>query len=286
MNKTLKTILLSGLGLFVLIGGASLIANAVDKNEDDGLVEIDPKFSIGGLQDTTGKYEESDLTLYTKDAFECYGLQIKPNFDSKVQYQIFFYDEIGNFISATELLDGSYRDDVPYFATHARLELTPIWAEDVKKSERVLKWSNKGKYTDELEIKVYEEQERSELNIVSENLFGYQGLGTFSSGTFTADETSTTMVSNIIDVTAYDKLLITIPRTMYDGTTCQIYGREGTNGNIAMNYNNWNNVDKKFNSNSVTFVFEIGDSKSFVITEFNTTTSIEDFKKIEVYGLE
>lgn len=286
MNKTLKTILLSALGLAVLIGGASLISSAVSNNDEEGLVEINPKFSIGGLQDTTGKYVESDLTLYTEEAFECYGLQIKPNFDSKVQYQIFFYDEIGNFVSSTELLDGSYRDEVPYFATHARLELTPIWAEDVKESERVLKWSNKRKYTDELEIKVFEEQERSDLNIATEDLFEYQGLGNFSAGEFTADETSTNMVSKLIDVTAYDRLLITIPRTMYDGKTCQIYGREGTNGNINMNYKYWDNVDKKFNSNSVTFVFEIGDSKSLVIIEDINTTSVNDFKAIEVYGLE
>lgn len=286
MNKKWKNIGLSVLGLLVVIGGASAIASAVNKEDDTGLIEIHPDYAIGSLQDNTGKYVESDLTLYTEEAFECYGLQIKPNFDSKVQYQIFFYNELGNFVSSTDLLEGSYNEEIPAFATHARLELTPIWTEDVKEEDRIIKWYNKFKFTNELEIKVFEEQERSELNIASENLFGYQGLGTFSAGTFTADENSTQMVSNVVDVTAYDRLLITIPKTMYNGLTGRLYGREGSNGNISIVCGQWDNVDLNFNGNSVTFVFEIGDSKSFVITEMTTTTSVEDFKKIEVYGLE
>jgi len=153
-KKILAGALAVVLGVGAIAGVSALIGNKAD---DDGKIVINPKWSIGGL-DNQGKYEESDATLYTKDAFECQGLTIKPNFDSNVKYQIFFYDELGEFVESSSLLESSYDSSIPVGATHARLELTPIWDEDVKEKDRVIKWYNKHQWTNNLEIKVNEEQ--------------------------------------------------------------------------------------------------------------------------------
>ena len=96
------------LGVGVIAGVSSLVSN---KTDDDGKITINPKWSIGGL-DENGKYEESEATLYTKDAFECQGLTIKPNFDSNVKYQIFFYTQLGEFIESTELFETAFDDNI------------------------------------------------------------------------------------------------------------------------------------------------------------------------------
>lgn len=154
-KKILAGALAIVLGVGAIAGISTLIGNKAD---DDGKIVVNPKWSIGGLDDQ-GKYEESDATLYTKDAFECQGLTVKPNFDSNVKYQIFFYDELGEFVSKTNVMENSYTGSLPTFATHARLEVTPIWDEDVKEKDQVIKWYNKHKWEGQLEIKVNEEQE-------------------------------------------------------------------------------------------------------------------------------
>lgn len=284
-KKTRRNLKILGVVL-LLIGGASLVKNCSNV-DDSGLVEINPKFSIGGLQENTGKYEESEYTLYTKNAFECEGLEITADFDSEVNYQVFFYDESGAFVSATEVLDGNYRDEVPAFATHARLELTPVFAPDVKQEDRKLTWYNYRQYTDDITIRVAEKTDEVEHNIISENLFEYAGIGDYSGGVFTEDSSTNKMISTTMDITAYDRLLITIPYSMYsNNNTMRIMAREGSNGTLTIKDDSWVDLDVELRNSKVSFVFEVGDAKSLVIMEMNNVTSLDDFKAIEVYGIE
>lgn len=162
MNKLFKKIGLTFLGLAVLIGGVSLIASAVNNNENE-LKTIHPTFSVGGL-DENGEYEESDLSLYTKTAFECRGLEIELDFDNNIQYQIFYYESDGDFVRSTTVFEDNYTaGDLTFNITHARIELTPIWSDDVDVEDQILNWSNKGKFSKQLTIKVDKNQDYIDL---------------------------------------------------------------------------------------------------------------------------
>ena len=47
----------------------------------------------------------------------------------KIKYQVFYYEADGDFISASNVISGNQNLDVPLFATHARIEITPNWNE-------------------------------------------------------------------------------------------------------------------------------------------------------------
>ena len=159
-KNTLKTIAMAVLGVGAIVGSASLINNMVGADED--LKTIHPIFEVGGLDETTGKYVEDDGTIYTKEAFKCQGLEIKLDFDNMVDYQVFFYEEDGDFISATNVLSGNAVLDVPLTSTHARIEATPQWSEmgeDYEDEDKqVIKWYNVTKYSSQMEVKVNKEQ--------------------------------------------------------------------------------------------------------------------------------
>ena len=160
-KKTLKTLALSVLGIGAVVGACAGI-NAVVEKQDTELKVIHPVFEVGGLNEADGKYEKSDKTLYTKNAFECQGLEIKLDFDNTIKYQVFFYESDGDYLCSSEVFDGNKDIDVPLFASHARLELTPNWSEmgedyDTEK-EQIVKWYETTKYGSQLEVKVNKEQ--------------------------------------------------------------------------------------------------------------------------------
>ena len=165
MNKTLKTILLSGLGLFVLIGGASLISSAVSNRADDnGLVEIHPDFKRGGLTEQ-GKYVETNETLYTPNAFECFGLEIDLSFERNIKFEVFYYDEYGSYLSSSDVQTENYVAVLPSNATHARIEITPDWSliELEEDKEEVIKWYQVNDYAKQMTIKVAKDQKRENV---------------------------------------------------------------------------------------------------------------------------
>ena len=164
-KQTLKMVALGVVGLGAVVGAVSVLGNL--RSEDDGLKTIHPTFEVGGLNDADGKFEESKKTIYTKDAFECLGLEIEVDFDNNIKYQVFYYESDGDYISASQVLEGNQDLDVPLLATHARLEITPNWAEmgedykDTKNQE--VKWYEVAKYATQLDIKVNSEQTKYDL---------------------------------------------------------------------------------------------------------------------------
>ena len=143
---------------FILAGIAALgllafgIKAIVDYTKND-LKKITPAFEVGNLG-ADGKYVNDESTLYTKEAFGCYGLQVKPDFDSTVNYQIFYYDILDNYISSTEVLSEGYGGVAPVNGAYARLVIEPREDEDGKISltERV-------KYPMQLTVKVKKNQD-------------------------------------------------------------------------------------------------------------------------------
>ena len=159
------------LGVAALFGGLS-------KKDDDERVKVHPTFSVGGLNEV-GKYVESEGTLYTKEAFECQGLKVELDFEKTIYYEVFFYTEMGEFLSSTAKTNENSMPELPAGATHARIVITPDWEllEIKKEKEKVIKWYEIAKYANQITLKVNEEQseyvyEFNEVSLADSSLFG------------------------------------------------------------------------------------------------------------------
>ena len=173
-KNLLKTILSVILAVGMLFGVATLI-NHISNKADEELVEINPSFEVGGLTDY-GKYEDTKLSIYTKESFECIGLQISLEFDSNVNYQVFFYDETDNFISSSIVYEEGSTPSIPNNAKKARLDVTPIWDAEVEEEDKELNIFQVRKYAKQLTIKVAKKQgeyvmEFNEVDLTDETLF-------------------------------------------------------------------------------------------------------------------
>ena len=146
-NKKLKGIIIGVVSVLVIALIASVVLAARPNDE------IDLKFSIGGLSDA-GTYEESEDTLYTKEAFECVELTARLDFDSNIKYQFFFYDSLDEYVSSSEVYTKGAELSVPEGASRVRVEITPIWGSDVEDEDRVINWYDKSDYADQLHIEV------------------------------------------------------------------------------------------------------------------------------------
>ena len=158
--KTKKTVrkILSMVLCGVLIMGVIFGAVAIGKKVTDDTKKISPKFSVGSL-DYNGVYTENKGQLYTKEAFECKGLAINLDFESSIQYYVYYYDTEDNFVKMSGPYVKSIEFDVPLEATHARLVVVPLWNASVPVEDRVCHWYDTYKYTRQLEIRVAKKQD-------------------------------------------------------------------------------------------------------------------------------
>ena len=124
--------------------------------------KVSPKWEVGNLG-TDGKYVEDECAIYTKDAFQSDGLIITPAFDNNIQYKVYYYDEVGNFLESTDKLDNKYEGDK--VDAYARIVIIPENDEDGK-----IGLFEKGKYADQLTIEVLKDQDNYF------NVFGF-GVG-------------------------------------------------------------------------------------------------------------
>lgn len=124
--------------------------------------QIHPGFSIGSIDEVTGKYVEGNGSLYTKKAFECKGLIVKLAYDSNIEYQIFYYDSLENYISATTVSADSAKIEVPEEASLARIVITPVWNEDVDDEDKVIGNFDILKYTKQINLYVARQQNPNE----------------------------------------------------------------------------------------------------------------------------
>ena len=144
--KKIGAVLLAGaLGIGAIFGIAKL-----GEVLDTETKIIHPTYSVGGLKTTDGKYTETTDSIYTKEAFECQGLKITPDFDSNVSYEVFFYDSNEQFLSSSGSKTDFYESD-NILAKYARIQITPL--EDDKVS-----WYETAKYGAQLKVEVNKDQ--------------------------------------------------------------------------------------------------------------------------------
>ena len=173
IGKTLKVVLLGLLTLGIAGAVYSAITNRVEN-------EIHPKFEVGALDTETGEYVKDEQKLYTPDLIEYNNLEVSLAFDNNVNYQVFFYDEDGEFVSASDVQTKKFKDESDELK-YARIVITPIIeddaeTEDVNETEEFkVTLLNKRSYVKQLTITA-SVNESIEKNILSAVL-KIHGLG-------------------------------------------------------------------------------------------------------------
>lgn len=212
LTKIFNIVLVVG----ILIGAVALINHFVsNKADDNGLVEVNPKFEVGGLTEY-GKYLETKESIYTKEAFECQGLNVSMEFDSTISYQLFFYDKYGDFLYSSSELETDFKDTLSKNVSHARIVITPIWEDDVKKVDKEIKWHQVYKYVKQLTIKVADEQVKTYDETLNKTAtaviakYGWNGTYDYEKNEPYETTDSPWYWYGEIDASNYDELIIKI----------------------------------------------------------------------------
>lgn len=202
-----------------VVGIGALIGHFVsNKADEDGRVIINPSYEIGGLT-AYGKYKETKESIYTKEAFKCDGLNIEPQFDSTITYQVFFYDGLGNFIDSSASLDGYYTEEIPTGSSYARIVITPKWDKDTKDDDKKINIFQVNKYAKQLTVKVNAEQ-RDDVKKFQDSLEEYtevelsvlgQGIYTMETLSFSSNSQSPWYFYDVIDLSSTDNILVKVP---------------------------------------------------------------------------
>lgn len=295
-KQTLKTLALSVLGIGALVGVASGI-NALAEKQDTELKTIIPIFEVGGLKDADGKYEETKGSIYTKDAFECQGLEIALDFDNTIDYQVFYYESDGDFVSASGVISGNEKLVVPYNATHARIEVTPNWdemGEDYADEEKqVIKWYDVLKYSSQLEIKVDKEQiiyEQSENLWVKNSSMTVDNFYSINKGDSASNYSTTNAAqfnsSALIDVTEYDKLVVVVDYDKVSGVNFHTWTATETLIEYKPLSLTTDDVEVFINGNVATYIFDLEKATNYISFSNKVISSVGETKAtVEVYGL-
>lgn len=200
--KKVIVIVLIVLAVMGALGGSIFgIVKLTDGSKFDTKKLSKTEFSVGGL-DGSGKYMNTNGSIYTKDAFECQGLEANLAFDSSVEYQIYFYDQNNDFVHTTGKRANAFvKTEVPFFAKYARIVITP-------KDDDVVSKIEVSKYAKQLTVKVNREQG---FKNYTENLFEVDMMNvTISSetGVPVASESSQVAVSKYINIASYSDSLM------------------------------------------------------------------------------
>ena len=191
--------------VFLLVIAAVALISSLSVNNNGELEKINPKFSIGAL-DATGEFMESDSSLVTKEAFVCNDLTVYKDFNSDINYQIFFYDYDENFILSTEVRNDKFVNELPNWTYYARIVITPVWDKDIAEEDQIIKWYEVYKYSSKLNVEISSKNilaDYTNINLIKPGLTGYMYKG----GLYQTVEMSSACNSAIIKINhAYDYL--------------------------------------------------------------------------------
>lgn len=198
LKKTWKNVLTVGMAIMLFIGAIMGITSLVQKADEDTKT-ISLSYDVGGLN-KVGAYEKREDCIYTKDAFECQGLKITPDFDGQVSYQVFFYDANGQYLECSEVLTDVY-EGTPLLAAYARIMIFPDGDDKIS-------WYEVGKYARTLTVDIDKIQHSFSVNL-------FEGDSAMI-GMYYADDLSTFVddadmsCSKIVDVRNYEKIVVKV----------------------------------------------------------------------------
>ena len=144
-----------------LLGGAVFGISKLLKNDSDTVEIKNSAFAVGAL-DEEGKYVENKQTLYTKEMFRCDGLTVDLAKNCTSIYQIFYYDEDGEFIEATDVFAEDFEGEIASGAVNARVMITPEIPEDKTVEDFKINFFTKNSYLKGITITVNNYQDISE----------------------------------------------------------------------------------------------------------------------------
>lgn len=214
-KKNWKSILLIGLSCIMLVGAVVGICSMFREKEEETTKVVNPTYAVGGLTED-GRFLETEKSIYTKDAFDCLGLNIDLAFKNDISYRIFFYDEEEDFVSSTDKLIADFEEEIPFDATQCRIVITP-------NDNTKISWYEKSGYAEQLTIKVAIEQEKEIINYfaVDDSLVGkfVQPKDNVVGGdvVYTNDDKATYNTSAFVDVKGWKKLEIQSSLGMLNG---------------------------------------------------------------------
>lgn len=139
---SIGSVILSVVTLVAVCVGLSNLADTKKVSKTD--------YAIGTINET-GKVVESKQSAYMKEAETVDGLSIEIDEETAtITYKVAFYDEDGNFISATENLDADFdATSIPENADTFRVVITPYQVDGENVELNIL---NVGKYTSQLDV--------------------------------------------------------------------------------------------------------------------------------------
>ena len=148
-SKTKNIFIFTAIALiFVMLAGVFAKLNNMETEKKIGSTA----YSVGAVSVDTGKYVDSNMSIYMKDMQELDGAEIKIEDEAQISYNIYFYNSEKAFISATQNLTSDFDNaTAPEGAVYFRVQITPN-AVDGEAVE--LSIFNVSKYAKQLDIVV------------------------------------------------------------------------------------------------------------------------------------
>ena len=144
-TKKLLTVILSiALAIGIITAGVFLLKPKDTKR-------IYPTYHIGSINES-GDFVESDDAIYS-DLFECQGLKIEPNFNSKVSYSVYFYRFDESFVDSELNLTTTYEAPENDIVKYARIVIIPDRGDKSEEDYKIWFWNILG-ISDDIKVSV------------------------------------------------------------------------------------------------------------------------------------
>lgn len=156
MGRKLKRIIGIIVTITLIVGVIALVVSIFNPVKSK---TVSPTtFKVGGLNVNNGEYVQTDDSLYS-DWIQCKGLVVQPDFESQVEYQVFYYNYDKKFIDSTEKLKlETYEKGIDYeYAKYCRIVIYPDRGGESLDDFKIYFWQVLG-YADDITITVSNKQ--------------------------------------------------------------------------------------------------------------------------------
>lgn len=133
------------LGVLVLVGAAGL---CVRMGTSQTYAKLSANNYVVGSLDETGEFTKNAGSFVSKDFYDIKGLSVKVDKDADLSYQLFFYDEDENFISATNNFGVTYNGTIPENAELFKIVINPTNDDDISTFDII-------NYGSDIEVRYY-----------------------------------------------------------------------------------------------------------------------------------